>query len=180
MLWADCAPAPRDFSSWRPGCRHSHVVDTVVLHPGPPMYGQHVYPRLLGMSAAGGPPVHPSPGNFLFFFLINLFYFWLHWVFIALRGLSLVTVSNYSWRCAGFSLWWLLLLQSTGSRHAGSVGVARGLRCSAACRIFPDQGSNSCPLHWQADSQPLRHHGSSGNFLLCRELSQAKVMPFLG
>ena len=26
--------------------------------------------------------------------------------------------------------------------------------------IFPDQGLNPCPLHWQADSQPLRHQGS--------------------
>ena len=31
---------------------------------------------------------------------------------------------------------------------------------SAACGIFPDQGSNPCPLHWQADSQSLRHQGS--------------------
>ena len=29
-----------------------------------------------------------------------------------------------------------------------------------ACGIFPDQGSNPCPLHWHADSQPLRHQGS--------------------
>ena len=29
-----------------------------------------------------------------------------------------------------------------------------------ACGIFPDQGSNPCPLHRQADSQPLRHQGS--------------------
>ena len=29
-----------------------------------------------------------------------------------------------------------------------------------ACGIFPDQGSNPCPLHWQADSQPLRRQGS--------------------
>ena len=27
-----------------------------------------------------------------------------------------------------------------------------GLSCSAACGIFPAQGSNLCPLHWQADS----------------------------
>ena len=27
-----------------------------------------------------------------------------------------------------------------------------GPSCSAACGIFPDQGSNPCPLHWQADS----------------------------
>ena len=38
--------------------------------------------------------------------------------------------------------------------------VAHGPRCSVACGIFPDQGSNPCPLHWQADSQPLRHQGS--------------------
>ena len=59
------------------------------------------------------------------FFFINLFYifiyFWLHWVFIAACGLSLVVASRgYSLlQCAGFSLWWLLLLQSMGSRHAG-------------------------------------------------------------
>ena len=32
--------------------------------------------------------------------------------------------------------------------------------CSAACGIFPDQGSNPCPLHSQADSQPLCRQGS--------------------
>ena len=57
-----------------------------------------------------------------FFFNINLFiYFWLRWVFVAARGLSLVAASGgYSaLRCAGFSLRWLLLLWSTGSRHVG-------------------------------------------------------------
>ena len=46
-----------------------------------------------------------------------------------MRGLSLAAASEgYSLlRCAGFSLSWLLLLQSMGSRHAGSVVVARGL-----------------------------------------------------
>ena len=29
------------------------------------------------------------------------------------------------------------------------------LSCPAACGIFLDQGLNLCPLHWQADSQPL-------------------------
>ena len=37
---------------------------------------------------------------------------------------------------------------------------------SAACGIFPDQGSNPFPLHWQADSQPLRHQGSPHVILL--------------
>ena len=53
-------------------------------------------------------------------------------------------------------------LQSIGSRRAGSVIVAHGPSCSAACGIFPDQGSYPCPRHWQADSQPLRHQGSLG------------------
>ena len=53
----------------------------------------------------------------------------------------------------------------TGSRRAGSVVVAHGRSRSAACGIFPDQGSNPCPLHWQADSQPLRHQGSPKSFI---------------
>ena len=58
-----------------------------------------------------------------FFFFLNkfIYLFWLHWVFVAVRRLSLVEVSGgYSLlRCAGFSLRRLLLLQSTGSRHVG-------------------------------------------------------------
>ena len=65
----------------------------------------------------------------------------------------------------GLSLSWPLLLRSTGSRCAGSVVVAHGPSCSAACGIFPDQGLNPCPLHWQADSQPLRHQGSPIYFI---------------
>ena len=87
---------------------------------------------------------------------------WLCWVFISVRGLSLVAASgghSSSW-CAGLSPLRPLLLRSTGSRRAGSVVVSHGPSCSAACGIFPDQGSNPCPLHWQADSQPLRHQGS--------------------
>ena len=30
--------------------------------------------------------------------------------------------------------------------------MVHGLSCSAARGMFPDQGSNPCPLHWQADS----------------------------
>ena len=38
--------------------------------------------------------------------------------------------------------------------------MAHGLSRFAARGIFPDHGSNPCPLHWQADSYPLRHQGS--------------------
>ena len=55
------------------------------------------------------------------YYFFKLIYFWLHWVFVAACGLSLVVASGgYSLlRCAGFSLRWLLLLQSMGSRHMG-------------------------------------------------------------
>ena len=98
-------------------------------------------------------------------FLKNIYlfiYLWLCWAFVSVRGLSLVVASgghSSPW-CAGLSLSRPLLLRSTGSRRAGSVIVAHGPSCSAACGIFPGQGLNPCPLHWQVDSQPLRHQGS--------------------
>ena len=58
-----------------------------------------------------------------------------------------------------------------------SVVVAHGLSCSTACGIFPDQGSNLCPLHWQADFKPLDHQGSpcftslGDSGFLCHHLS---------
>ena len=91
-----------------------------------------------------------------------------------MQGLSLVAASggHSSSRCVGLSLSQPLLLQRTSSRCAGSVVVAHGPSCSAACGIFPDQGSNPCPLHWQADSQPLRHQGSPvGRFLITVSIS---------
>ena len=76
-----------------------------------------------------------------------------------------------------------LLLRNTGSRTAGSVIVAHGPSCLAACGIFPDQGSNPYPLHWQADSQPLCHQGSPGaifNFIFhWKSLPQhSKIMSY--
>ncbi|XP_032479403.1 isocitrate dehydrogenase [NAD] subunit alpha, mitochondrial isoform X1 [Phocoena sinus] len=61
---------------------------------------------------------------------------------------------------AGLSLLWPLPLRSTGSGRAGSAAMAHGPSRSTACEIFPDRGMNPCPLHWQADSQPLRHQGN--------------------
>ena len=112
-------------------------------------------------------------------------YFWLCWVFVSVRGLSLVAASggHSSSRCVGLSLSRPLLLQSTGSRRAGSVVVAHGPSCSAACGIFPDQGSNRCPLRWQADSQPQRHQGSpTHNFLIIpnkNQLNNNSFLPYL-
>ena len=99
--------------------------------------------------------------NFLFFFL-NLFilftYFWLCWVFVAARGLSLVAVSGgySSLQCAGFSLRWLLSLRSTGSRHAGF----------SSCGMWAQQlwltGSRAQAQQlWRSGLVAPRHVGSS-------------------
>ena len=69
-----------------------------------------------------------------FFFFINLFYLFIFGYFGSslLYGRSLVAVSGgYSlMQCAGFSLRWLLLLQSTGSRRSGfSSCGSRALEC---------------------------------------------------
>ena len=109
-----------------------------------------------------------SPISFNDYLFIYLFKFIYLFIFgcvgssFLCEGFSLVVASrgHSSSRCAGLSLSRPLLLGSTGSRRAGSVIVAHGPSCSTACGIFPDQGSNPCPLHWQADSQPLRHQGS--------------------
>ena len=62
------------------------------------------------------------------FFKVILFiiYFWSCWVFVTVSGLSLVTTLGPS-HCSAFS-------------------------CCRACGILPDQRSNPCPPHWQADS----------------------------
>ena len=105
---------------------------------------------------------------FLFFKVIQFIYLFIYLFIYGCVGssflcegfLQLQQVGATPSRCAGLSLLRPLLLQSTGSRRSGSVVVAHGPSCSVACGIFPDQGSNPCPLHWQADSQPLRHQGS--------------------
>ena len=62
------------------------------------------------------------------------------------------------WRLLFVAVRWLLIAVASfcygawALNSSAPVVVARGLSCSVACGIFPDQGSNPCPLHWQADS----------------------------
>ena len=117
---------------------------------------------------------HPIEHLIFFFKLLFIYlfiYLWLCWVFVSVRGLSLVASGGHSSsRCTDLSLSWPLLLRSTSSRRAGSVVVAHGPSCSVAYGILPDQGSNPCPLDWQADSQPLRHQGSPEHLILLNYL----------
>ena len=107
-------------------------------------------------------------------------YFWPCWVFTALHQLSLLAVSEGSSACAshcsGFSCCgaWVPGL-------AGSVVVAHGLSCPEACGILWDKGWNPCPLHWQADSQPLDKQGSPRVWVLKPNLSPnpSSTMDFL-
>ena len=109
--------------------------------------------------------------SFIFFFfkLLGLFVCLFVCLFLAVLGLRFCARAFSScgkWGPLFIAVRRPLLLRSTGSRRAGSVIVAHGLSRSAACGIFPDQGSNPCPLHWQADSRPLRHQGSPGGTTL--------------
>ena len=72
-------------------------------------------------------------------------------LFIVVRGPLTITAS-------------LVVEHRLQTRRLSSCGSRA--KCSAACGIFPDQGSNPCPLHSQADSQQLRHQGSPLSFLL--------------
>ena len=82
-------------------------------------------------------------------------------VFVAACGLYLIAVSQGSPLFAVSQL--LIVVASLVKNKLQSIGwevVALGLSCPTACGIFPDQGSNTCPLTWQADSLPLDHQGS--------------------
>ena len=98
--------------------------------------------------------------------LIYLFFF-------TALGLQCFSWAYSSWREQGLlfvaahgcsSCW--RLLWTTGSRCAGSVVVAHRFSLCTACGIFPDQGSNPCALHQQADSYPPHHQGNPKNRLL--------------
>ena len=107
---------------------------------------------------------HLTPNYSEIFFFLNFGFIYL---FMAVLGLRFCARAFSSCGKGGpffiavrRSLIIAALLRSTGSRRTGSAIVAHGPSCSSACGIFPDQGPNPCPLHWQADSQPLRHQRS--------------------
>ena len=106
--------------------------------------------------------------KFVSFYILEFIYlfiiFWLHWVFITAWAFSGCgewgLPSSYGAQaphCGGFSCCqaWALGAWASGDvmcRLYSSVVVAHRPSYPMACRIFPDQGSNPCPLHGQADS----------------------------
>ena len=91
---------------------------------------------------------------FSFFKLIN-FLFLSALGLVTVRAFSLVVVSrDYSPVAVQrpvIAVTSLIAEHGLSSTQASIVVVHR-LSCPKACGIFPDQGSNPCPLHWQADS----------------------------
>ena len=102
----------------------------------------------------------------------HLFYLWLCWVFVAMQALLQLGPAGATLQvpCAGFLLWWLLLLWSTGSRtcvgsaavtprlqSTGSVVVAQGLSCSA------DVGSSQTTgqILVSCTSRQVLYHGTT-------------------
>ena len=80
----------------------------------------------------------------------GLLFFVVHGLLIAVASL----VAEHRLQAHGLQQLWHAgsVVVARRLQNAGSVAVAHGLSCSAACGIFLDQGSNPCPLHWQADS----------------------------
>ena len=90
-------------------------------------------------------------------------------VHCCVQAFSVCSEQGLLLRCAGLSVWWLLLCRSVGSRHLGSVVAARRLQstgsivvahrlsCLLACGLFPDQGLNPHLLHCRTGAWLLDH-----------------------
>ena len=88
-----------------------------------------------------------SSSSFFFFFFFGCVLRCCVWAFSSCckRGATLCWRARAS-HCGGFSC-----CGARGPRARVSVVAVNGPSCSAACGIFPDQGSNPGSLHWQAD-----------------------------
>ena len=95
-------------------------------------------------------------------------------LFLAARGLH---CCSWAFLVAVHEL--LLAMASLAEEHwlqvRGLSSAAPRLNCFTACGIFPGQGSNPCPLHWQADSYPLHHQGSP-NKLMFNDVFTKSIM----
>ena len=98
----------------------------------------------------------------MYFFFFNKFYlfiyFWLCWVFVAARRPSPVVASgghsSLWWAC--FSLWWLLPLQSMGSRCVGLSSWD-----TRAQQLWLAGSRAQAQQLWCTGLAALRHVGSS-------------------
>ena len=121
------------------------------------------------------------PCLFFFFnpcFWKRFFYlFLMWWIFLAAWSFSLVVVSGGCSHCSTKAshcrVWalgaWASAVVAHGFTSCSSWTLehscgTHGLSSSAACGVFPDQGSNLCLLLWQMDSLPLSHQKPNTQF----------------
>ena len=173
MFWRGCLPR---LQSW-PGC-WGWICSPECLWTGI----SDVFPNSPLWSLSGAASHHGSgffqsekhaqkkPAFFCFKFL-NVIYFLLHWVFVTVCRVSLVVASEGSSAVRRLLIAVASLVWSTGSRRTGSVVVVHRLSRPMACGIFPDQGLNPCPLHWQADALSPDHQGSPEKPVFCNLVS---------
>ena len=83
-------------------------------------------------------------------FVFYLFYFWLHWVFVAAPGVSVVAASQSysSLRYTGFPLWCLLYCRAQALGAWASVVVAHGLSSCGSWAL--DHRLSSCGARAQS------------------------------
>ena len=96
-----------------------------------------------------------------------IYLFWWCWVFVAVHRLSLDPATIGYSLIAVHRLPIVLASLTEGHRLCGagaSTVVTHRFSYPMSHGIFPDQGLNPCPLHWQVDSLPLAYHGSPGSF----------------
>ena len=110
-------------------------------------------------------------GNLFCFHSAHSLFFGLCWVFTAAGGFSPAAASGVYSPVAVLGLLTVV----------ASLVVGHRLSCLTAYTIFLNRGWNLCPLHWQADSLPLDHQGSSLPTLLnlaWNKMLSANFIPF--
>ena len=131
------------------------------------------------LASAQPPPLYPL-SQIQNCFLVLFIWFWFCWIVAVMCGFSLVAVSRDHSLAAvrrpliavASPVAWALGARASVAQpmvsvvavprlqSTDSVVVAHGPSCSEACGILPEQGSNPCTLHWQADSHLLYYQGS--------------------
>ena len=75
--------------------------------------------------------------------------------FLKTLTFSTLGLCRHVWAFSSCGEQWLLFIVVCRRLLAEHRPRVHGLSCSAVCVIFPAQGSNLCPLHWQED---LNHY----------------------
>ena len=102
----------------------------------------------------GGPSVNPPRWIILLFKVTTLVLcLFIHSLIFGCAGSWSLSAGSSLVAVHGLLVLVTSLVEARGFQGMGlSSSVAHGLSWPVACDIFPDQGLNPCPLHWQADS----------------------------